>query len=320
MKISIIFTGGTIGSRAKREWVGIDESTNYLLLERIDKTGVEFKTVSPYSILSENLSAKELNLLQAAVREELEKQPDGIIVTHGTDTLQYSAAAIEYAFADTPVPIVFVSADYPLDNPETNGYANFEAAVRYIQAGGPKGVFVSYKNAGDRAKIHLASRVLQHTEGVADVHSIGEVVATYGAALEAHSVAFAAPQPLGVVPYTEDAQILSVESAPGNAYRYALDGVKAIILKPYHSATLDTANKALKTFCRRADEAGIPVFVCGAREGSGYESAKLFSELNIRVAPYGTYVSLFMKLWAAISLEKEIVPFVETQIANEWVK
>ena len=32
---------------------------------------------------------------------------------------------------------------------------------------------------------------------------------------------------------------------------YALDGVKAIILKPYHSATLDTANEALKTFCRR---------------------------------------------------------------------
>ncbi len=320
MRISIIFTGGTIGSLTKNEWVGVDESSRYLLLDRIDKEGITFETVAPYTILSEHLSSRELNLLQDCVAKELQKQPDGIIITHGTDTLQYSAAAIEYAFADTPVPIVFVSADYPLDNPKTNGFINFEAAVRYIQAGAPKGVFVSYKNVLDSAvKLHVASRLLQHSEGTADLYSLNDsVVAEYrDGKLEAYPVPFVSHRPLGMVSYTEDTQILSVESAPGNAYRYSLEGIKAVILKPYHSATLDTANQSLAAFCRRANEADIPVFVCGAREGCGYESAKAFEELHIRIAPYSTYVSLYMKLWAAISLEKDIPSFVNERIANE---
>ena len=325
MNISIIFTGGTIGSLTKDEWVGIDKTTNYMLLREFEHTysDINFDTSSPYSVLSENLSATQLNVLQEEISKRLADKPDGIIVTHGTDTLQYTAAAVEYAFADTSIPIVFVSADYPLDNPNTNGYINFEAAVEFIKSAKAKGIFVSYKNENDdEVKIHIASRMLQHSENSSDMYSIGSCVYAgyadkqlkfYGASIaEEYSS-------IGTVCYTQSSNILSIESAPANNYAYSLEGVKAIILKPYHSATLNTASAALKDLCQKAKEKNIPVYVSGVREGIGYESSKLFEELNIRVAPYSTYVALYMKLWAAISLKRDIKTFVQIQIANEFI-
>ena len=322
--ISIIFTGGTIGSLTKNEWVGIDSSTNYMLLSKYDCKGkdVVFNTSSPYSILSENLTAKELNLLQKAIKEELDKKPDGIIVTHGTDTLQYTAAAIEFAFANADVPIVLVSADYPLDNEASNGFINFEAAVEFIRTGKEKGVFVSYMNVSDpEVGIYIASRLRQHCEGFSDLFDITtSCYATYNGVVETYMTKLEKAQGIGIVEYTENSHILSIESTPGNSYDYSLDGIKAIILKPYHSATLNTENSMLSQLCQRAKEKNIPVFVSGVRSGVNYESSKLFEELNITAAPYSTYISLYMKIWAAISLGKDIVEFVNTQIAHEWVK
>lgn len=325
MTISVIFTGGTIGSLTKKEWMGIDDATNYMLLSRFENSDndVVFQTSAPYSVLSENLSAEELNRLQSAVQQELEKHPDGIIVTHGTDTLQYTAAALEYAFADADIPVVLVSADYPLDHEQTNGYINFEAAVAFIKSRKAKGVFVSYRNSGaEKTNIHIASRLLQHGEGAADVYSIGEAVyATYDGTLTVTSeLPDRGFKGLGAVSYHRYAQILAVESAPGNDYAYSLDGIKAIILKPYHSATLNTMSEELAALCRRAQEAGIPVFVSGVKTGIGYESSKLFGALNITVAPYSTYIALYMKVWAAISLGKDVTAFVNTPLAHEWAE
>ena len=99
MKILVIFTGGTIGTSIKNGWADIDANTKYMLLNGYNnKDNIEFVTASPYSTLSENLSAKHLNLLQKEIADNIIKDFDGIIVTHGTDTLQYSATAIEYAY------------------------------------------------------------------------------------------------------------------------------------------------------------------------------------------------------------------------------
>ncbi len=322
MRISIIFTGGTIGSLTKSEWVGIDSSAKYMLLSRFENTDgeISFETVAPYSVLSENLTATELNLLQTTVRQVLDTKPDGVIITHGTDTLQYSAAAVAMAFADADVPLVFVSADYPLDNDRTNGYRNFEAAVAFIRHGGYRGVFVSYQNENaDTVTVHPALRLLQHGEGLADLHSLGgATVAAYDTALHPKDYPpVKAPSPLGIVTYCEDAAILVAESLPGQRYAYDLDGVRAVLLKPYHSATLNTDSEALAALCRRAYERGIPVFVYGVKAGPAYESSARFEELHIRIAPYSTFAALYMKLWAAISLGRDLERFVNTPVADE---
>lgn len=321
MKILVIFTGGTIGSSLKGDWVSIDNSTPYTLLSRYKDSSDEFVAVAPYSVLSENLSALEINALQKEIKKNLGGDYDGIIVTHGTDTLQYTACAIEYAFGDTDIPIVFVSADYPLENENTNGFINFESAVEFIRAKGGHGVFVSYKNDDkEETDFHIPSRMLCHAECSANIYSVDDCLyGSYNKEFKKNMELTKGTNPLGVVEYTDNSGILCVESYPANSYSYSLDGIKAVVLRPYHSATLNTASKELASFCAKAEKANIPVFLVNAKNAMVYESAKEFDDFKINVLPYGTFVSSYMKIWAAISLKKDIKAFMQEPITYEIV-
>ena len=112
MKIDVILTGGTIGSSYGEKFISPDCSAKYLLINNYKaKYGddVEFSVKSPYTILSENLSGEYLNLLISVVKKSLDSDADGIIVAHGTDTLQYSACATAYCVGSNTKPVLFIS-------------------------------------------------------------------------------------------------------------------------------------------------------------------------------------------------------------------
>lgn len=313
MNILVIFTGGTIGSCLKDGWISTDATTKYMLLDRYKGGKDVFDTVEPYSILSENLSASEINCLQKEIAKYVDSDYDGIIVTHGTDTLHYTSCAIEYAFADSRLPIVFVSADYPLENEKSNGYKNFEAAVEFIRSGAGAGVFVSYKNDNrEETDIHIPSRILSHAECSGNVYSIdGSTFASYNGELVLKGEKTDKECcPIGITEYSAESGILCIESYPGNNYGYSLAGIKAVILRPYHSSTLNTANKGFADFCARASELEIPVFLVNADGKKNYESLKALDELEIQVLPYGTFVSAYMKIWAGISSADDASKFL----------
>ena len=81
MKIKVIFTGGTIGSRSDGEYIGLGGAP-YVLIERWRKThsGVDFECAEPYSILSEELTAENLAALARCVREQTDGA-DAVIIT-----------------------------------------------------------------------------------------------------------------------------------------------------------------------------------------------------------------------------------------------
>ncbi|MBR2954057.1 MAG: asparaginase [Clostridia bacterium] len=305
MKIAVIFTGGTIGSRTNNKWITVDATTKYDLLKHYENDkDITFKTFSPYNILSENLSAKELNLLQKELCERLSENYDGIIVTHGSDTLQCTSTAIEMAFGNCSIPVIFVSADYPLDNEKSNGYPNFRCAVEFIKNKIANGVFVSYKNDDELiTNIHIPSRILMHNELNANIYSINrKPFAEFNGEFKINNVNIPENKEItGIVNYTDDSQILVIPNMPGQSYSYNLDNTKAILFRSYHSATLNTANKKFVAFCKKASEMNIPMFVLGPESDTNYESTKVFKDLNIKILPYGTFISAYMKLWAKIS-------------------
>lgn len=323
MKISVIFTGGTIGSCIKDDFIGVDSKMQYVLLKDYENDNeIAFETSSPYSILSENLSANELNLLQKKITEKLAGDFDGIIVTHGTDTLQYTSTAMEYIFGNAEIPIVFVSANYPLDNENSNGFANFKAAVEFIRAEISKGVFVSYKNQNElHTNIHIPSHIFQHNECDADIYSIdNSVFATYNGHFTLKNTEYEIHKAVKSVEFKENSGILVVSSAPGQSYSFSLENVKAILIKSYHSATLNTSNESFVKFCKTASEKNIPVFVTGTKNGAGYESTRTYDELNIIPLPYGTFISAYIKIWIAINGKYDIKEFMKKPIANEIIR
>ena len=304
MKILVIFTGGTIGSTLADGWIAPNDTTRYTLIHSYEEKygkDVCFETRTPFSILSENLSAKTLKELVDEVSAAIKEDYDGIIVTHGTDTLQFSAAALAYATGNDCMPVVLVSSNYPLEDERTNGNANFKAAVDFIKNGCGRGVFISYKNENKTVMFHNALVTLDHLEANDALFSMyGKV---YAKETENGIEVLSTSEPCEKLPakFAEDSGILTVELHPADGYTYALENYKAVILRPYHSGTLNTDSPAFKAFCERAKALGIPVYVVNILNGAAYESAKTYEELGITPMCDTTFAAAYVKLWMQLS-------------------
>lgn len=328
MKILVIITGGTIGSTTNSQYTSLDMSKQYVLLDTYKKNNsddITFEIISPYRILSENLTANELNLLINCVDENLKRDFDGIIVTHGTDTLQYTASALAYCFRNVEKPVVVVSANYPLDNVKSNGYHNFEAAVRFICSKLSNGVFVSYRNSLDNiTSIHVPTRLYSHLENTDEVYSIAHQEFAYyngvDFSLNEHYVKTKAVEGNTAFRFCEQTGILVISSIPGDSFNYDLSGVKAVLIRPYHSGTINTSDGALGRFCEKVRAKNIPVFILSCNLSADYESTNVFREFGITKLPLSTFVSQYMKLWIATSNNLDIDEFMKKELAYEFIK
>jgi glutamyl-tRNA(Gln) amidotransferase subunit D len=125
-KIAILSTGGTIASKIDyRTGAVTSQFTADDILAAIPELREigDFKGRVISSILSENMDSESWQNLARAVVEEIEAGADGIMVTHGTDTMMYTAAALSFMI-ETPVPIVLVGSQRSADRPSSDNAMN----------------------------------------------------------------------------------------------------------------------------------------------------------------------------------------------------
>lgn len=162
LKILTILTGGTIGSTVKDNTVDVQgfvcPVVDMYKAQVSDDT--EFSIISPMNILSENVSVNNWNCLLDCINQVDFKAYDGIILTHGSDTLSFTSAVLGMCFAHINIPLVIVASDYPLEDERSNGLSNFISAVELIKSNTVKGVFVSYGKRND-TNIYLATRLCE---------------------------------------------------------------------------------------------------------------------------------------------------------------
>jgi len=63
------------------------------------------------------------------VAEKIRGGAEGVVVTHGTDTMGYSAAALSFALQGLPVPVIFVGSQRSSDRPSSDAATNLVGAV-----------------------------------------------------------------------------------------------------------------------------------------------------------------------------------------------
>ena len=302
MKILTVFTGGTIACSSKCGVLSPEKENGYMLLDmyRDHDRSVEFDTVEPYCILSENLQAENLNALYDCISGYDLTRYDGVIVCHGTDTLQYTGAFLSYRFGLCQTPIVLVSANYPLDHRRSNGFENFCAAVGFIKSGQGRGVFIAYYNDGEpAADIHRAIRVLPHLPFSDYLFSLKNK--PYGYVKS--GVFMMNPEyrenvsEFEVLSKPIDRSVLYLRPYPGMIYPELTDEYKAVLLDSYHSGTVGTGSDGIKIFCKCARDKNIPVYLTGSEQGFNYESKQKFSGLGIKLLPPMSPAAAYMKLW-----------------------
>ena len=69
---------------------------------------------------------------------------DGFVVVHGTDTLAYTAAALNYMVQNAAVPIVITGAQYPIEDAVTDGKKNLWDSCVFAAESGMAGVYVVF--------------------------------------------------------------------------------------------------------------------------------------------------------------------------------
>lgn len=295
-KICVIFTGGTIGSSTHGGKVGLSHETKSVLIAKYKErhgTAVQFDELRPLNILSENVQPSDLEKMADCVRGVDKTKYDGIIVTHGTDTLCFTANLFSQIFCDVQIPIVFVSALYPLDDERSRGVENFAGAVTFIQSLDFGGVFVSFQNFGEHCKIHLASRLISATQISGEYESILNV--DFGEVVDGRFIYNENPlnptlQQLKAPRKPCTAQKLCTEMVTIQAhsllnfdfYRFNDIKPKAVMVQLYHSGTVCTEGEEanFKKFLAYCKSLNIPVVIAPIDSRARiYESALGLPEL-----------------------------------------
>ena len=109
---------------------------------------------------------------------------DGVVIAHGTDTMGYTAAALSFALAGVPIPVLLVGSQRSSDRPSSDAPLNLVAAVSAAAAGGFSGVYVAMHmgESDDKVAFHRGTRVRKnHTSRRDAFVSVGvPLAAVYG--------------------------------------------------------------------------------------------------------------------------------------------
>ncbi|MFH1400120.1 MAG: Glu-tRNA(Gln) amidotransferase subunit GatD [Nanoarchaeota archaeon] len=144
-KIVVLHTGGTIASRVDYATGAViarygPEEFLSLFPEVMRFADVHSRLVA--NIQSEMMRFDHYNLLVDAIEAEVKAGAKGIVVTHGTDTLSYTSAALGFACAGIGVPVVLVGSQRSSDRPSSDAYMNLLSAVFYASRTKRAGVSV----------------------------------------------------------------------------------------------------------------------------------------------------------------------------------
>jgi glutamyl-tRNA(Gln) amidotransferase subunit D len=111
------------------------------------------------NILSENMTPGVWRELAEAVAEEIRAGADGVVVMHGTDTMQFSASALSFML-DTPVPIVFTGSQRSADRPSSDNVMNAVCAVEAAKSDTAEVLVCMHSTPSDDAcALHRGTRV-----------------------------------------------------------------------------------------------------------------------------------------------------------------
>jgi glutamyl-tRNA(Gln) amidotransferase subunit D len=160
--VSLISTGGTIASTVdyRTGAVTAQFDAEDVLRAVPDLAGrANYRGRVVTNILSENMTADVWQDLARAVAEEVRAGTDGVVVMHGTDTMQFSAAALSYML-DTPVPIVFTGSQRSADRPSSDNVMNAVSAVEAAKADAAEVLVCMHASTADDAcALHRGTRV-----------------------------------------------------------------------------------------------------------------------------------------------------------------
>ena len=153
-KILLLTTGGTIASKPGGE--GLEPHRSEVMDRELEQLRTYYDiTVQDIMCLdSSNMRPEEWEIIARSVFES-RGTCDGIVISHGTDTMAYTASALTYMLPNIDLPVVFTGSQLPLADMLSDGPDNLRTAFAMAASGHP-GIFLAF----DR-KVMLGCRAVK---------------------------------------------------------------------------------------------------------------------------------------------------------------
>ncbi len=319
--ILLVLTGGTIGSFEKNGIIGTEKGKCRVLElfeEKYPDSDCQFEIKEPLNILSENLTCNDWETLVNFILSLDLSGFDGMIITHGSDTLSYSSAMLGMCLHGLGLPVVITASNYVPDDTRSNALVNFKAAIELIQQV-HDGVYTVYTNPPD-----LPSQ-LSHAFIPTRMKEADRFVDCF---YDIDSIPFAIVDKTGDIrEYGNDLSVRDLEERqrffnrkefyfeksvqlihPYPSINYdnitISENTGAVLHITYHSGTVSEKSLTLLAKCRKKN---IPFFLCSLKNSAKamYETSNILLQ-NGAVPLYDISTeSAYAKLLLAVNLQSD---------------
>ncbi|MBQ7989814.1 MAG: asparaginase [Oscillospiraceae bacterium] len=150
--ITLITTGGTISCTDKGS--GLSPSSDAAQAERfLSAVGERADVVPLMNIDSTDMDTAAMGDIAAAADRAYRQGADGVIITHGTDTMAYTSSYLTFALENIPIPVILTGSQLPFEVKGSDAPGNLRHAFEAVRSGltGVHIVFGDRILYGDRA-------------------------------------------------------------------------------------------------------------------------------------------------------------------------
>ena len=259
-KILLLTTGGTIASVPGGE--GLEPQRSDVMERELNqlRTYYDITVEDVLCLDSSNIQPEQWQTIATAIFEK-RAGFDGIVVSHGTDTMAYSASAVTFMLPGIDLPVVFTGSQLPLADVLSDGPDNLRTAFAMAASGKP-GVFLAF----DR-KIMLGCRAVKvRASGFSAFESVNAryagVVSNQGLVLDETVLPGQSCRPQLQTAISSDVFLLKLTPGlkPVIIDTLADLGYKGIVIEAFGLGGIDILSANLQSI-RRAVERGISVVI-----------------------------------------------------------
>lgn len=258
--ILLLTTGGTIASLPGGE--GLEPQRSEVMERELEQLRTYY-TITVKDVLcldSSNIRPEEWQRIAQYIFD-LRKGYDGIVVSHGTDTMAYSASAVTFMLPGIDVPVVFTGSQLPLADVLSDGPDNLRTAFAMAASGTP-GVYLAF----DR-KVMLGCRAVKvRASGFSAFESINAryagIVSNHGLVIDSRVILKNTDTAQLKTSLSTDVFLLKLTPGLSPKIFDALVsmGYKGIVIEAFGLGGVNVLHKGLQGI-RKAVEAGINVVV-----------------------------------------------------------
>ena len=259
-QILLLTTGGTIASLPGED--GLEPRRSQVMEREISqlRTYYDIFVRDVMCLDSSNICPEEWQRIARHIYEARNSY-DGIVVSHGTDTMAYTASAVTFMLPNINLPVVFTGSQLPLADVLSDGPDNLRTAFA-MAASGKSGVFLAF----DR-KVMLGCRAVKvRASGFSAFESVNAryagIVSNRGLVLDPRVLpaASGAPQLRDAVSKNVFLLKLTPGLSPDIFDALVHMGYKGIVIEAFGLGGVNVLHEGLQGI-HRAVESGISVVV-----------------------------------------------------------